>query len=75
MADYPNLSAYTREIYQLPGVADTVNFEHIKRHYYESHRGINPAGIVPLGPVLDFLAPHDRARLAGSTPQRSRAQR
>jgi putative glutathione S-transferase len=71
IADYPNLSAYTREIYQLPGVVDTVNFEHIKRHYYESHRGINPAGIVPLGPVLDFLAPHDRARLAGSAPQRS----
>ena len=71
IADYPNLSAYTREIYQLPGVAETVNFEHIKRHYYESHRGINPDGIVPLGPVLDFRAPHDRARLAGSSPQRS----
>jgi putative glutathione S-transferase len=52
-------------------VADTVNVEHIKRHYDESHRGINPAGIVPLGPVLDFSAPHNRARLTGFTPQRS----
>ncbi len=68
IADYPNLSAYTRDIYQRPGVADTVNFEHIKRHYYESHRSINPSGIVPLGPVLDFSASHDRARLAGYTP-------
>ncbi|MPW06439.1 glutathione S-transferase family protein [Paraburkholderia sp. CNPSo 3155] len=62
IADYPNLSAYTRDIYQMPGVAQTVNFDHIKRHYYESHRGINPTGIVPLGPVLDFSTPHDRAR-------------
>ncbi|NPT42777.1 glutathione S-transferase family protein [Paraburkholderia sp. 1N] len=69
IADYPNLSAYTREIYQLSGVADTVNFEHIKRHYYESHRNVNPSGIVPLGPVLDFSAPHDRARLTGFTSQ------
>ncbi|MGF6920496.1 hypothetical protein OKW28_004693 [Paraburkholderia sp. 40] len=64
IADYPNLSAYTRDIYQLPGVAETVNFDHIKRHYYESHRGVNPTGIVPLGPVLDFFIPHDRARFA-----------
>ncbi|MBI3903381.1 MAG: glutathione S-transferase family protein [Nitrosomonadales bacterium] len=64
IADYPNLSAYTRDLYQIPGIAETVNFEHIKRHYYESHRSVNPAGIVPLGPVLDFAAPHDRARLA-----------
>jgi glutathionyl-hydroquinone reductase len=64
IADYPNLSAYTRDIYQWPGVAATVNFEHIKRHYYESHRSINPTGIVPLGPVLDFLAPANRAHLA-----------
>jgi glutathionyl-hydroquinone reductase len=64
LVDYPNLSAYTRDIYQLSGVAETVNFEHIKRNYYESHRGVNPTGIVPLGPMLDFSAPHDRARLA-----------
>ncbi|WP_144142721.1 glutathione S-transferase family protein [Paraburkholderia sp. BCC1884] len=63
IADYPNLSAYTRDIYQLPGVAQTVDFAHIKRHYYESHRSINPTGIVPLGPLQDFPAPHDRARL------------
>ncbi|WP_244829271.1 glutathione S-transferase family protein [Caballeronia sp. TF1N1] len=66
IADYPNLSNYTREIYRMPGVADTVNFEHIKRHYYESHRSINPTGIVPAGPVLDFAAPHDRERLPKS---------
>ncbi|MFC0399930.1 glutathione S-transferase family protein [Paraburkholderia rhizosphaerae] len=65
IADHPNLSAYTRDIYQHPGVASTVNFEHIKRHYYESHRTINPTGIVPRGPLLDFTAPHGReARLA-----------
>jgi putative glutathione S-transferase len=63
LADYPHLSAYTRDIYQLPGVAATVNFEHIKRHYYESHRSINPSGIVPAGPVLDFNAPHGRTQL------------
>ncbi len=50
IADYPNLSRYMRELYRVPGVADTVNYEHIKRHYYQSHRTINPAGIVPLGP-------------------------
>ena len=63
IADYPNLSAYTRDVYQIPGIAETVNVEHIKRHYYESHPSVNPSGIVPLGPVLDFTAPHDRARL------------
>jgi glutathionyl-hydroquinone reductase len=66
LVDYPNLSAYTRDIYQWPGVAGTVSFEHIKRHYYESHRTINPAGIVPVGPVLDFTAPHGRERLAAA---------
>ncbi|MDN0076909.1 glutathione S-transferase family protein [Crenobacter sp. SG2303] len=65
IVDYPNLSAYTRDIYQLPGIADTVNIGHIKRHYYESHLALNPAGIVPTGPVLDFLAPHQRESLAG----------
>jgi glutathionyl-hydroquinone reductase len=68
IVDYPNLSAYTRDIYQLSGVAGTVDFEHIKRNYYESHRGVNPTGIVPLGPVLDFSAPHNRARLGADTP-------
>ncbi|WP_316165156.1 MULTISPECIES: glutathione S-transferase family protein [unclassified Bradyrhizobium] len=66
IADYPHLSAYMRDLYQWPGIAATVNFEHIKRHYYESHRTINPTGIVPVGPRQDFTAPHDRARLAGS---------
>jgi putative glutathione S-transferase len=60
--DFPNLSNYLRELYQAPGVAGTVNMDHIKRHYYGSHRQINPYGIVPLGPELDFNAPHDRAR-------------
>ena len=60
IADYPNLSNYTRELYQVPGVAETVNFDHIKLHYYGSHKTINPTGIVPLGPLLDFDAPHNR---------------
>jgi len=63
LASYPNLWGYTRELYQVPGVAGTVNFTHIKRHYYESHRQINGSGIVPLGPVLDHDAPHGRDRL------------
>ncbi|MCC6532571.1 MAG: glutathione S-transferase family protein [Burkholderiales bacterium] len=60
LADYPNLWAYTRELYQYPGIAATVNMAHIKRHYYESHRRINPYAIVPIGPALDFAAPHGR---------------
>jgi putative glutathione S-transferase len=62
IVDYPNLSNYLRDLYQVPGVAETVSIDHIKRHYYGSHRHINPTGIVPLGPALDFSAPHDRAR-------------
>jgi putative glutathione S-transferase len=65
LVDYPNLWGFTRELYQTPGVAETVNLHHIKRHYYGSHRTINPTGIVPAGPEIDFTAPHDRARLAG----------
>ena len=61
--EYPNLSNYTRELYQVPGVAETVNLDHIKRHYYGSQIKVNPTGIFPLGPQLDFAAPHDRARL------------
>lgn len=60
IADYPNLSGYLRELYQWPGVADTVNMAHIKQHYYRSHGTINPTGIVPAGPVLDLNQPHGR---------------
>ena len=60
LAAYPFISAYVRELYQVPGVADTVNFDHIKTHYYASHRTINPTGIIPLGPDQDFTAPHNR---------------
>ncbi|SEE05148.1 putative glutathione S-transferase [Pseudomonas frederiksbergensis] len=65
IADYPNLSNWLREIYQWPGIAETVNFEHIKNHYYGSHKTINPTGIVPKGPAQDFTATHDRERLSG----------
>jgi putative glutathione S-transferase len=58
--EYPNLWGFTRDLYQLPGVAETVRFDHIKRHYYMSHRTINPTQIVPVGPALDFTAPHGR---------------
>ena len=60
LVDYPNLWAYTRDLYQWLGVAQTFNLEHAKRHYFESHAVINPSGIVPLGPMLDFHAPHGR---------------
>lgn len=69
ITDYPNLSSYTRDIFQTPGVSQTVDFDHIKRHYYASHRSINPTGIVPVGPALDFDAPHDSQRLCGGTDQ------
>lgn len=60
IADYPDLWAYTRELYQYPGVAQTVNMDHIKFHYYASHRDINPTGIVPKGPEIDFNQAHER---------------
>jgi putative glutathione S-transferase len=60
IVDYRNLWAYTRDMFQLPGVAATVDLAHIKRHYYMSHRRINPTGIVPVGPAVDFEAPADR---------------
>lgn len=60
LKDYPNISGYVRELYQLPGVADTVDMDHIKGHYYYSHDMINPTRVVPLGPALDFDAPHGR---------------
>jgi putative glutathione S-transferase len=64
IADYPSLSGYTRDLYQMPGVAATFDAAHVKRHYYESHRTLNPGGIVPRGPAIDFDGPHQRARLA-----------
>ncbi|MGB7097227.1 MAG: glutathione S-transferase family protein [Xanthobacteraceae bacterium] len=60
--DYPNLSNYLLDLYQTPGVAETVSLDHIKRHYYGSHRNDNPTGIVPIGTALDFDLPHDRSR-------------
>ena len=60
--EYPNLSNYVRDLYQVPGVAETTSLEQIKRHYYGSQRQVNPTGIVPVGPQLDFAAKHDRAR-------------
>jgi glutathionyl-hydroquinone reductase len=61
--DYPNLHGYLMDLYQKPGIADTVNFDHIKRHYYMTHTQINPTRIVPIGPVLDLAKPHNRERL------------
>ena len=61
--DYSNLWNYLRDLYQVPGVAETVSFDHIKRHYYGSHRNVNPTGIVPIGPLIDFTLPHDPRRL------------
>ena len=64
IADYANLSGYVRDLYQQPGVAATLRLDHIKSHYYGSHESINPTRIVPVGPVIDYSAPHDRARLS-----------
>jgi putative glutathione S-transferase len=63
IADYPNLFGYLRDLYQVDGIAETVDFDHIKRHYYVTHDDINPTRIVPLGPAQDLTTPHDRARL------------
>lgn len=60
IADYPNLNGYLKELYQWPGVSETVNFDHIKRHYYYSHGTINPTRVVPTGPQLDLSTPHNR---------------
>ena len=60
IVDYPNLWAYTRELYQWPGVAETVNMSHIVRHYHYSHESINPHRIVPIGPNIDYTVPHGR---------------
>jgi putative glutathione S-transferase len=62
--DYPNLQGYLLDLYQQPGITETVNFDHIKRHYYMTHTQINPTRIVPIGPVLDLGKPHNRERLS-----------
>ncbi|WP_181705079.1 glutathione S-transferase family protein [Chthonobacter rhizosphaerae] len=71
LKDYPNLWAYARDLYQWPGVAATVHFDHIKGHYYQSHGTINPTGVVPAGPAIDWTEPHGRERLGG--PPRAEA--
>lgn len=65
LVDYPNLWAYTRDLYQQPGITETINMMHIKNHYYCSHSTINPSGVVPSGPLIDFNALHSRHQLKG----------
>ncbi|WP_458186702.1 glutathione S-transferase family protein [Haladaptatus sp. NG-WS-4] len=72
IVDYPNLWNYLKELYQLPGVRETVRLDHIKEHYYRSHSDINPKRIVPRGPEIDFDGVHDRDRLPGRPPDRLR---
>jgi putative glutathione S-transferase len=64
IVDYRNLQGYLMDLYQQPGIADTVNFDHIKRHYYITHREINPTGIVPIGPILQLTGPHGREKFS-----------
>jgi len=63
IVDYPNLWGYVRDLYQYPGIADTVNIGYIKSHYYRSHEMVNPTRIVPIGPDIDFERPHGRERM------------
>ncbi len=63
IGDYPNLSGYLRELYQMPGIAETTDLEDTRRHYFLSHRSINPRGILPIGPEIDLTSPHGRERL------------
>ncbi|MEY7849148.1 glutathione S-transferase family protein [Natrarchaeobius sp. A-rgal3] len=73
LVEYPDLWDYTRDVFQHPGVAETVNLEHVKEHYYRSHTDINPTGFVPAGPDREFAAPHDRDALDASTDTESNA--
>ena len=66
LVDYTNLWAYTCDLYQYPGIAETVNIDYTKQHYYQSHTSINPTGIVPIGPEIDYSSAHDRARFERS---------
>ena len=63
IVDYPNLWGYLRELYQYPGVAETVRLDQIKTHYYSSHESVNPTRIVPVGPAIDFTTPHGREKI------------
>jgi putative glutathione S-transferase len=74
IVDYPNLQGYLADLYQQLGIAETVNFDHIKQHYYLTHGGINPIHLVPIGPVLDLTQPHRRERLSPPTEMPGRAQ-
>jgi len=69
LVDYENLWGYTRDLYQVPGIPETVNLDHIKRHYFMSHPTINPTRIVPKGPALDFTTAHQRRNLAASSSE------
>ena len=60
LREYPTLWAYTRELYQWPGVAETINFDHIVRHYHYSHESVNPHRIIPINPLIDYSEPHGR---------------
>lgn len=71
IADYPNLWNYLKELYQVPGVAETCNMSHIKDHYYQSHTWLNPTQLVPVGPDLDFGAPHNRGQFTKETAAKS----
>lgn len=66
LSSYPSISGYVRELYQVSGIAQTTDIKHIKTHYYASHVTINPTGIIPLGPIQDFTAPHNRDTLASA---------
>jgi putative glutathione S-transferase len=68
IVDFPNLWSFTRELYQIPGVADTVNMDHIKKHYYASHPTVNPSGVIPAGPQIDFDEPHGREAINAARP-------
>jgi putative glutathione S-transferase len=70
LVDYPVLWAYTRDLYQQPGIAETVRMDEIKRHYYGTHPHVNPTGVVPIGPALDFTAPHGRESLSATRDTR-----
>ena len=67
IVDYPNIWGYVRDLYQVPGIADTVAMDYIKAHYYGSHETINPTGVIPAGPSLDFTTQHHREKFAAST--------